>query len=96
MSPVWWQQGEQAVGRVSIVFEYPLDSAQAPHLTNITDARQMGTSDVLDHFNDPLLSVPVLAHLHHMPVCDVPSQDAFKCSSVLADKNMAPEFLRIS
>ncbi len=34
-----WQQDEQAVAGVAVVCYYPLGSAQAPHLTDITDTR---------------------------------------------------------
>lgn len=43
------------------------------HLTSITDAQQMGTSDDVGSLNHPLQS---------FPVSDFPRQDAFYCSSV--------------
>lgn len=36
------------VSGVDVDFSYPLGSAQKPHLTEITDARQMVTNDALD------------------------------------------------
>ena len=38
------------VSGVDVVFLYPLDSAQKPHLNEITHARQMGAYDALDDY----------------------------------------------
>lgn len=52
-------------------------SVQAPHLTDITDARQMCTNDALGSFTQPLQNLSVLGCAQTMPFCDVFSQDAF-------------------
>ena len=51
------------------------------------------TSDVLGGFNHLLKSLPVLSHAWTMPVCDVFSQNAFYCSSVKVDHNLAPNLV---
>ncbi len=45
--------------------------------------------DILGSFNHPLQSSPVLGHAHSIHICDVSSLDAFYCSSVKVNKNLA-------
>lgn len=61
----------------------------ASHFTDITDALQMGTNDVLGGFNHPLQSLPVLGHAQTILICDVFSQNALYTSSEKADNNLA-------
>lgn len=63
-----------------------MGSAQGPHLTELTDAWLVGSSNHL------LQSPPVQGRAHTMAVCNVFSQDAFYCSSVKVNKNLAQEF----
>lgn len=51
----------------------------------------MGTSDILGGFSQPLSSRRVLRCAQTMQGCDLSSQDAFYCSPVQVDKNLAPE-----
>lgn len=65
----WWSVEDELV----VVWWYGSRVKGTRHLTSITDAQQMGTSDDVGSLNHPLQS---------FPVSDVPRQDAFYCSSV--------------
>ena len=88
VSSLWWQQCERLwlgwVLSLSILW-----ALWASHFTDITDALQMGTNDVLGGFNHPLQSLPVLGHAQTILICDVFSQNALYTSSEKADNNLA-------
>lgn len=73
-----WQQGEQAVSGMVIVFKCPRSAEETPHLISIIDP-----VGVITH-----PSLPVFNCSHPIPVNDLHSLDAFYCFCVKGSKTL--------